>query len=184
MTSAWFLGASHGVPQDESAVRSTIEPIRVNSDSAELQDAPEWNEIQTDDSGELVGLSPRMVAGDTHDIEKYAPIIDTFNHNRIIDDQVSSSGTAAAREASGVQGHGTMQWTESLEPVIRDGGAYGNDYFAADPVDIQSGAGEYMSPDLQGNNHWASRVAAANAEKASRQAYMSSLFSDFVGTGI
>lgn len=177
MTSAWFLGAAQSVPQDESKVRSTVEPIRTDSISAEIQHEPDWNERTSDDSGELVGLAPRDVAGDTHDSEKYVPSwlkAATTNHNAIIDDQVSSSGTAAAREAAGIQGHGTMQYSVAIEPVIRDGAAFGNEFFQANPAGIQEGAGAYMTP--VGSDSWNAAVAQAHAEERSRQAFNASLY--------
>src|SRR5690606_32540474 len=112
MTNAWFLGATHSVPQSESEVRSTLEPIRNDSTSAEQVDAPEWNEFESDDSGELVGLAPRVAGSDTVDTVQSAPFwagLATAEHNQIIDRQVAASGTAAAREMAGDAGHGTMQ---------------------------------------------------------------------------
>lgn len=184
MTAAWFLGATTSTPQDEASVRSTLEPVRHDSTSAELQSAPEWNSPETDDSGELTGLSPRAVGSDTRDTVKYTPHwLDlasgaSANHNRIIDDQVATSGTAAARERAGQQGHGTMQYAVGIEPHIRDGAAFGNDYFQRDPADIQEGAGAYMSPGQ--TDSWAHAVAADRAKTASREAYLSTQYAQLL----
>lgn len=182
MTNAWFLGANNSLPQTESEVRSTVEPIRTDSQSAEQVDAPEFNEFDTDESGELVGLSPRVAGSDTVDTVKSAPwwsALATAEHNQIVDRQVATSGTAAARETAGQAGHGTMQYALGIEPVIRPGAAFGNDYFVSNPADIQDGAGAYMTP--PDTDNWAQTVAAASAEKASRQAFQSTNYAALLG---
>jgi hypothetical protein len=161
---------------------TTVEPIRHDNTSAELQHAPEWNELDTDESGELVGLSPRVVGSDTIDTDKYAPWWADFateNHNEIIDNQVASSGTAAARELAGEQGHGTMQYAIGIEPVIRPGAEFGNDYFLSNPSQIQEGAGLYMSPTW--GDQWVSAVNQRNATLNSRQAYDDTMFAALIG---
>jgi hypothetical protein len=182
MTNAWFLGAAHSVPQSESQVREQTEPIRHDPESAEMTHAPEFNEFESDESGQLTGLTHRVVGSDTIDTEKSAPFwaaLANVNYNRVVDDQVSSSGTAAAREAAGVQGHGTMQYALGLEPIIRDGARMGNDYFVSHEANIQDGAGEYMAP--TDSDHWLAAVAADNAERASRSAYQNSQYAAFLG---
>jgi len=96
-----------------------------------------------------------------------------------IDRQVSSSGTAARREEAGQSGHGTMQYAIGIEPVIRDGASYGNDYFVTNERNIQEGMGAYMTPDDNGN--WGNKIAAAQARNASRQAYQASLYQNLLG---
>lgn len=179
MTSAWFLGATHSVPQSESQVRSTVEPIRDDGENAELKEAPEYNELETDNSGELVGLSPRDVSGHTVDIEKYPPWWAdkaSTNLNVHTDDQVSSSGTAAQREMAGIQGHGTTQYEESLEPVVRDGATYGDDYFVTAPSGIQDGMGHYMESPIE--DQWAGIAAQSTAIANSRAAYQGTQWGD------
>lgn len=164
----------------EAEVRSTVEPIRTDA-SPELNAPPEFNEIDTDESGQLVGLSPRVMAGDTTDSQQYSPWWADLmqDHNAIIDEQVSSSGTAAKRELAGEQGHGTLQYTQSMEPVIRAGAAFGNDYFLSNPAVIQDGAGDYMNP--MASDSFANAIAQSQATLASRKAYNDSLFADFLG---
>lgn len=182
MTNAmWLVGASSGAPLTEDEVRQTTEPIRV-SDAAKDTDTPDWNERESDQSPELTGLSRRMLAPHTVDTVKSAPWWDalaTDNHNARIDNQVATSGTAAAREQAGQFGHGTMQYSESLEPVIREGAAMGNDYFVVNDKVVQEGAGEYMRPDP--NGEWLNAMAAKNAAAASRQAAQASLYANFFG---
>ncbi len=180
MTNAWFLGASHGVPQSESEVRSTLDPIRDDAQLAEQDAPPDWNERDSDESGELMGLAPRVAGSFTENIEKSAPLapdLATMNHNAVIDNQVATSGTAAARELTGQRGHGTMQYAVGIDPLIRDGAAFGNDYFKAHDPGIQDGMGAYMSPPDQDN--WQSSVAASMAERRSREAYMSTLYANY-----
>lgn len=176
MTNAWFLGGMHSVPQNENEVRSTVEPVRTDA-PPELDKPPEWNEFETDDSGSLVGLSPRTVGSDTRDSEQYVPWWQQFaneNHNKLIDDQVSSSGAAAARESHGEQGHGTMQYAIGIDPQIRDGAAFGNEYFTSHDADIQDGAGTYMTP--ADDDNWLQTLAATQAQNASRKAYQDSQY--------
>lgn len=182
MTNAWFLGASESVPQDEDEARSTVEPIRHSADTAEATGAPDFNEIDTDESGELVGLSPRVVAPDTHESEKYVPFwtaLASQTHNVLVDKQVASSGTAAQREESGQQGHGSVHYAEGIEPEIREGAAFGNDYFQSHDTDVQAGAGAYMTPYEAETFHNA--LAQRVAQDRSRAAYQSSLYAAFLG---
>lgn len=178
----WHVGDAQGAPLTEEEANTTIEPIRDDPEMAEAQHAPEFNEIDTDESGELTGLAPRLVGSDTIDTDKYAPWwadAATENHNAIIDNQVASSGTAAARELAGQQGHGTMQYAQGIEPVIRDGGMFGNDYFLSNYATIQDGAGDYMNP--LGDDNWANAVAQSVGTSNSRDAYNDSLYASFLG---
>lgn len=180
MTNAWFLGSTHSVPQNEDEARSTLEPIRTDA-PPEMDSPPEWNEQEFDSSGSLVGLSPRDVGSDTRDSEQYTPWwiagADEL-HNPIVDEQVSSSGTAASRESSGQQGHGTMQYAIGIEPVIRPGAAFGSDYFASHEAVIQDGAGSYMLP--PGQDDYMQALVSASAEKASREAFQATQYAAFL----
>jgi len=92
-------------------------------------------------------------------------------HNLLIDRQVSSSGTAAAREASGQFGHGTASYAIGIEPTgdLREGGKLGNDYFSAGKPDIQNGAGSYMTTP-PGYDLMTSDMVAQTGKDAARQA--------------
>lgn len=169
-------------PEDQ--VRSTLEPVRHDDSSAQMQESPDYNEYHSDESGELTGLTRRQVASDTHEREKYRPWWRMFATNNdvpeLIDARRATVGTAAAREEAGEQGHGTMQYAVGIEPQIRDGARFGNDYFVTHDKSIQEGAGAYMQPDSVQNN-WASQVAAARASEASRKAYLASQYKAFLG---
>jgi hypothetical protein len=182
MTSAWFLGASHGVPQDESDVRDTRDPIRTDPLEAESDATPDFTETETDDSGQLTGLSTRIVAAKVDPSEKSAPDylrtaqVDTES---VVNSQVSSSGTAAARESAGQVGHGTMQFTRGLSPELRDGAAFGDEYFVADDKIIQEGSGEYMEPTATDNFYAAVQQRAAITN--SRRAFNDALLAPLIG---
>jgi len=176
------VGDSQGAPMTEEEATTTIEPIRHDPEMAEAQHAPEFNEIDTDESGELTGLAPRLVGSDTVDTDKYAPWWAeraTVNHNAVVDNQVASSGTAAARELAGQQGHGTMQYALGIEPIIRDGAEFGNDYFLSHNATVQDGAGDYMTP--LADDNWANAVAQSVGTSNSRDAYNDSLYAAFLG---
>lgn len=181
MTSAWFVGATGPVPQNENEARATLEPIRTSTATVEEPDSPDWNEFESDDSPELVGLSPRLKGPDTIPSEQSAPFwskLADVNHNVIIDQQVSSSGTAAQRETAGEFGHGSMQYADSIEPVVREGGAFGNTYFASHGHEIQSESGNYMQP--VNSDNWGRGVVSAEAQAGARAAQRSTLFDDFL----
>lgn len=172
MTNAWFLGAQTSIPQSEDEVRNTTEPIRADS-PAEDRAAPNWNEFRTDETGQVTGpTAARMLASDTKDSVQYEPWwtqLAQQNHNELIDNQVSSSGTAAAREAAGIQGHGTAQYAIGIEPVIREGAAFGSDYFTAYEAGANPLAGAYMTPvDIDNSGRAA---VASHAQQNAREAY-------------
>lgn len=143
--------ANGHVPADENAVRRNTAPVDNNAAPAEMTHAPDFNEVTTD-SNPVIGLDTRQLASHVIPTEKYTPfwignVTNANAHNDIVDRQVSSSGTAAAREAGGIFGHGTLMVTEGIEPVqdLRDGGKFGNEYFTRHERDVQEGMGNYMS---------------------------------------
>jgi hypothetical protein len=181
MTNAWFLGGMHSVPQTENEVRSTVEPIREDTSTSEQTHSPDWNEFDSDESGELVGLSPRVAGSDTRDSEQSQPFwLERAGelHNPRIDKQVSSSGTAAKREEAGESGPGTMQYALGIEPVVREGASFGNTMFLSNELLAQDGAGEYMAP--YAGDAWNNASQADLAAAASRQAYQSTLYQNFL----
>lgn len=182
MTQAWLVGASLPVPQDDTAARSTLEPVRTDG-PAEEQAPPDWNEFDSDDSPQLVGLSPRATSSDTHDATKYAPwwaSLEEPVQAAIAEQNVTwaEKGTAAARELAGQQGHGTMQTELGIEPVIRDGAAYGSGYFITVDKPIQDGMGRYMEPPDEDNFMLA--VAQARGVSGEVRARQSTLYDNFL----
>lgn len=125
--------SSDGVPSSEEQVRRNTAPVQVDAPPAEAQGAPDFNEVETDPNPE-VGMGGRQLAPDLHPSEQYTPFwLEEADapHNAIVNDRIASSGTAAQREARGEFGHGTAQYSVAIEPVIREGGQFGQDYFVA-----------------------------------------------------
>lgn len=160
------------IPTDENIVRSTTEYVQTDAPPAEMEGPPEFNELETDSNPNL-GMVTRQVASDWHASEQYSPSwADTANPTEsfaYVNERMDKIGTAAAREMAGAFGHGTMAYAVGIEPVIRDGGQYGADYFAVDPRLIQETAGDYMVPDAS-HDHDAVGATAGQAVRNAKDA--------------
>lgn len=177
------------VPISEEVARSTVEPITDPDLTAEAPpDTPEYNQFINDPTIQP-GISVHQ-AGSYWNENQRGPNTDTAAVSRLfnaaIDIQVSSAGRAATIEATEVYGHGTMPWAEGIEPVIREGAEYGEDYFSAGKPAIQQTTGDYMSqPDSLGtlvDPDWTA-VAAADAASRSREASRATLFDAWYQSG-
>lgn len=138
-------------PADQNVVRSTAPVVEHDAPPAEYQGPPQMEDVQTDPNPHL-GMVNRQLAPDYTDSEQYAPwhaadVDDAHLLNDRINRQVSSSGTAAAREAAGRWGHGTAPTTIGIEPTrdLAEGGKMTNEYFKVDKPDIQSTMSNSMS---------------------------------------
>jgi hypothetical protein len=179
-----MLIAIHGIPSppDADAVRETMVPVR--DDPNINEDGPvEFNDPyeDRDSSGGLTGLTHRNAAPPYIAGAKYVPEFENFEASdqpNIVDALISRQGTAAAREALGVFGHGTMPVTDSIEPVIREGAVLGDEYLVAIKPDIQATAGNYMTSPVV-DQQWAA-VAQKVGVTNSRTAYQSTLFKSFI----
>lgn len=177
MTSLLFgVMGNHGIPVDEKVVRSTALPVQKDAPAAMESDSPQWNEPAETDQNPNLGMNPRTVASHWIEGQQSAPwweaaVNSQFEHNAITDSRISSSGTAAAREASGQFGHGSLSYAVGIEPVgdLREGGKMGNEYFSAGKPDIQEDAGNYMSVP-PGYDHMSAGKAAAAGKSAAREA--------------
>lgn len=167
---------NNGVPADEKVVRSTATPVDDTAPAAMQDSPPDFNEIPQEDPNPNLGIVNRTTASHWVEGEQYSPfwaaeVDNQWTHNNIIDRQISSSGTAAAREAAGQFGHGTASYAIGIEPVsdLRDGGKLGNEYLAVGKPDIQHTAGDYMSvpPGYDGST---SALVAATGRDAARVA--------------
>lgn len=176
------MGMQTPAEVQESATRITDEPVRTDGEDAQQAKAPDFNEVSTDTSPELMGLRRRMEASYTVESQQYRPaLLETADatHNILIDDQVASSGTAAKREEAGISGHGSAQYAIGIEPELREGSKFGNTYFDRGGSPIQEGSGIAMNP-IHGDN-WATAVIASQAASASRKAHQDSLYTEFLG---
>lgn len=142
-----------GVPvSDENVNRRNTYPVRADAPPAEQKGMPEPQEVETDSNPDL-GFVNRQLASDWHEPEQYAPswapeVDANHEYNDRIARQVSSSGTAAAREIAGQFGHGTLGHAVGIEPVgdlVDPNTKMGNTYFVRDERDIQETAGSVMS---------------------------------------
>lgn len=178
MSTLFYAQMREPVPADESVVRSTTAPVEPDAPPAEMQGPPEFNEVETDPNPHL-GMVTRQVASDWHPSERYAPgwagTANPTESNAIVNRQIDSSGTAAAREMAGHQGHGTMAYAVGIEPVIRDGAVFGADYFAAGERPIQETAGADMQP-APGMDRDAVSAAAGKAKTDARDANAAGLY--------
>lgn len=166
------------VPTDESDVRTTVTTVE-DDQPAEQEHAPEWNETETDpDTGG--GLTSRQLGSHVVAGQRFTPDTDQSaqdEHNAIVNRQVSTSGTAAAREASGEWGHGSLQVVEGIEPTIVDGHQMGYDYFTTHPRP-DSASGSYMTPAMTADPE-SEAAAQAAATSGSRHAVQGSMYAAY-----
>lgn len=167
---------NNGVPADEKVVRATATPVDSGAPAAVESDVPQWGEKMETDGNQNLGIVNRTKASHWVEGEQSAPFwqaeVDAqTQHNYLIDRQISSSGTAASREASGQFGHGTLSYAVGIEPVsdLREGGKMGNDYLAVGKPDIQSTMNNEMSVP-PGYDHQSVGMAAATGKTAAREA--------------
>lgn len=173
--SVWS-GPDVSVDRENETSRTLIEPVR---DTPIPEVNTEYNAVVLDNTSELTGLSRTTAAADNTPSRQNPPPSYESDWTSIIDNQVASSGTAAARESAGVRGHGTMAYDSSIEPQIREGARLGGDYFLSNSMHVQDGATNQMSSAVQ-DNLWASS-AQAFAVKQARAANNATLYSQLVG---
>ena len=135
------------VPSDDAAVRSTVTVVTPEEAPAVQEHSPDYNETFTDpDTGG--GLTSRQVASHVVPSVQYVPLTGDANddHNAIVNRQVSTSGTAAAKELTGRWGHGTLMSVQGIEPAIVDGQQFTEDYFKAPERTTQEDVRNMMTP--------------------------------------
>jgi hypothetical protein len=189
MTSIMFGQLSTiGVPADEAVVRSTATPVEIDKPAAMQDDMPEMGELETDSDPDL-GLAPRQMASKWIEGEQSPPIqkpmVDgNYLHNEIVDKQVSSSGTAASREAAGQWGHGSLSYAIGIEPVsdLTDGGKFGNQYFVREERPVQATMTDSMS-NAVGPDQATMAAVNATGKANARLANQAALYSRFWNGG-
>lgn len=167
------------VPVEEAVVRSTVTVVEQDEPSSVATAPPDFNELFADPDT-AGGLTSHQVAPAVIRSERFVPNIGDSNaeHNVIVDRQVSTSGTAAARELTGTWGHGTMKVTSAIEPTMRDGGFLGGDYFIGHPRPDAS-MDSYMSPSQQVDPMTAA-TTQATGEENSRAATRAAMYDAFL----
>jgi len=176
------MGDETGSPADPLIVRSTTAKVHHDAPAAEAKDAPEWNERETDPNPDL-GLVNRQVASDWHEAIKGPNGVAgqaSAEHNAIIDRQVASAGRAPAlEESSPVFGHGSVSYAIGIEPTLRDGAAFGSDYFAVNPTGSQEGIPQVMSVAPGYDRSITASMAAAGKENARAANVSSQLYAAY-----
>lgn len=183
-----FMGqlVSSGVPADEKTVRSTAEVYVYDKPPAVADDMPVQQELETDPDP-LLGLSPRQVAsswvnGVVAPPEWKGRVDAVTSSFARINEQVGTSGTAAAREANG-QVHPNLSYAVGIEPVgdlADDNHKFGNDYFVREERDIQQGADNEMMTVPPGYYHMSQESVIAHGKDNARDAAASGPYAMFL----
>lgn len=157
-----------GVSPDEETVRATTEPVSLDAppdvDPSEPENISEFPLSDTPHAGiHSSQVASNWTEGEQHPVSwlDQAQVGPSFSR---INDTQAVVGRASGLEAAGTFGHGSASYAYAMEPVIREGGEFGQDYFMSDHPGIQPGAGIYMEAIGERN------VAAANANRAKIQA--------------
>lgn len=178
MTNILFAAGRTPVPANQTEVRSTVTVVDHDAPSAVAEHMPDVNEVLTDPDTEG-GLTRHDVGAYQRDSEQYVPFHAAdanAEHDQIVNRRISSSGTAAAREMAGEWGHGTMRFSQSIEPAWKDGTQFGSEYFAAEKAPIQEPAGRFMTASTDPDSGRAGSIATGNANARDASA---SLYADF-----
>ena len=157
-----------GVSPDEETVRATTEPVNPDAPPDVEETAPDNISEYPRPTTMHAGLSTAAMASFWTEGQQIVPpglmeaqVGPSFSR---INDNQALAGHAAALEAAGIFGHGSASFANAMEPVLREGAEFGQDYFAAFKPGVQPYAGNYMETILERN------VAAANANRAKVEA--------------
>ena len=185
MASTLFYGLLRdGVPNDENTVRATTAPVDPNALAAAQDHTPVIEEVTTDSDSNLSGIATRQKASYWHESEQYTPswLANASDQSRftLVNEQVASSGTAAAREEAGQFGHGTMRYAVGIEPVfdLADNGArkLGNDYFTRNERGPQDTASTTMMSVPPGYDHSDTISSIADGKTNAREASQAAMY--------
>lgn len=164
------------VPADEAVVRRTAVPYEADKPAAVASDMPVMGEVETDHDPNL-GMVNRQVASHWIEGQQGVPswanqVADQYEHNALIDKQVSTAGFAASKEATGQWGHGTLSAAVGIEPVgdLVDGQRLGNDYFVRHERPIQDTADDTMMSTTVGPDMNVNAAGKENSRKAAQAA--------------
>lgn len=181
--STLLYGWGH-VQRDEAVIRSTTDTVDKDAPAETQAAAPDFNQIELS-GNERGGLSPNQLSSHVVPTSKYVPLPSNTNTDFAapINHQVSSSGTAAAREQSGYWGHGTMQIAEGIQPQIYDGMQFKEEYFTATKLMPQGTTTDYLVP--PSNDPVTLAMEASLGRKRAAQAQRAGQYSAWVnGTDV
>jgi hypothetical protein len=170
------------VPSGDNEVRTTITIVNQDDPPATQEHVTDWNETFTDPDT-AGGLTSRQesshVNAGVHSINQLGLDAEAGHdeHNAIVDRQVATSGVAAAKEARGEWGHGTMKIVSGIEPTVRDGSQLGADYFVANPRQ-QAHSASFMTPAQAADVGSVAKDSATGKDNA-RAAYDGSMYAAF-----
>ena len=176
-----------GVPADEKNVRNTATPVLIDKPAAMMEDQPVQQELETDPDPTL-GLSPRQLASKWHEGHTGSPgWIDIAKGQEgsfeRINQQVATSGTAAAREQSGVV-NPNLSYAVGIEPVgdLSGAGHFGEMYFKTHDRDIQeTTVAQMTTPPGYGQSNAA--MAATGKDNARDASSSGALYNSFWNGG-
>lgn len=184
-----FMGhlAWSGVPADEKVVRNTATPVDDLKPAAVMDDMPEQQEIETDSDPNL-GMVNRTLASHWVQGTKTSPewiprVSAVTDSTRIINEQVSSSGTAASREQAG-NVNPNLSYAVGIEPVqdLGQAGGFGETYFKTHERDIQATMGDEMTV-APGYNQRKTQDVSESGKKNARRSAQGSLYDSFWAGG-
>lgn len=185
-----FLGFVNwgGVPADEKDVRNTATPVNPEKPAAEMPDQPIMQEFHSDSDPSL-GMSPRQLASKWVQGVSGAPawsgqVAGATESTTMINRQVSTSGSAAAREMEG-QTNPNLSYAVGIEPVqdLVPGGAFGNDYFVRNERIIQETSDNTMMTQPPGYDQISKGKDAAAGKKNARDAAVAALYNTWWNGG-
>lgn len=189
MTSLFFGVLRDGTPADEKVVRATAVPYDVDKPAAMQDSMPDRGEVANDPDPNL-GMVDRQKGSLWIQGIRNAPfwrknVDSSMQHNLIVDQQVSTAGTAASREAQGEWGHPSASYAVGIEPVgdLTDGGKMGNEYFKAVDKEIQETADPTMMSVPPGYDQSVKGRVAAEGKVEARKAATAALYNAYWNSG-
>lgn len=171
----------NSIPADEKTIRNQATPVDVEKPAAMLDHMPQQDEMATDPD-QQIGFAPHQLGSFWHEGQpvdtaaRVMPTAQVTESTRIINEQVSTSGTAAQRELQG-RAHRDLSYAVGIEPVqgLTENGQFGETYFKTHPRDIQDGAGKFMTA-APGYDLGQVNQDIATGKVTSRQATLASMY--------
>lgn len=184
-----FMGSlvGTGVPADEVVVRNTATPVDNDTPAAMQPDMPETGETRTDPNPTLGMVNRQLASTWVEGSHAVAPddVVRAQNaSNQMINQQVSTSGTAASRELAG-ETHRNLSYAIGIEPTFDlsdPNHKMGNTYFVRNERNIQETAGNMMTVP-PGMDHAIEGNVAAGGKDAARNASNAALYNSWWNGG-